>query len=221
MAYILSLPDGWELCAEHLWNCSEEDGRTAVQSAMRELTDLGYLHLETIRDAATGQIKDRCYVAYDDPSENVHFTPPAISQETLKTGNLIDGQSTPIKEIPDIKETLKQIPTPAPDGRLIDIPPVVHAITAEQVYAEYPRKEGRAAALKAIEKSLKSARETTGDAGCILRATQEYAAAVAQWPHSERKFIPHAATWFNRASYADDPKNWVRESSDKGSAGWL
>ncbi len=76
----------------------------------------------------------------------------------------------------------------------------------ERIYAEYPRKIGKKKAIKAIEAALgeKPYRE-------LLEATRSFAAAVAKWPASERlRFCPHPATWFNRGSYADDPKEWQR-----------
>lgn len=40
---LLSYPDGWQVKIEHLVNESEQDGRTAVASALRELEEHGYL----------------------------------------------------------------------------------------------------------------------------------------------------------------------------------
>lgn len=80
-------------------------------------------------------------------------------------------------------------------------------INAEAVYAAYPRKIGKQAALKAITSAQKKA-FITWDA--LLAKTVSYANAVAQWPESEKQYIPHPATWFNRGSYEDDPNEWVR-----------
>jgi hypothetical protein len=70
---------------------------------------------------------------------------------------------------------------------------------------------GKQAALKAIAKVPSKWR----DGGFKMRAyllerTQAYAAAVAKWPAADKQFIPHPATWFNRGSYDDDPKEWQR-----------
>jgi len=81
------------------------------------------------------------------------------------------------------------------------------AITAEDIYAAYPRKVGKQAALKAIEKAHKSQYKTMW---MLLQLTQAYAAAVAQWPAADKQYVPHPATWFNRGSYDDDPKEWQR-----------
>lgn len=77
--------------------------------------------------------------------------------------------------------------------------------TPEDIYKTYPRKAGKIAALKAIERA-------TGRKGAddLLAATKAFAAAVKTWPESDRCFVPHPATWFNRGSYDDDPSEWER-----------
>ena len=84
-------------------------------------------------------------------------------------------------------------------------------IDAEAIYQAYPRKVGKKAALKAIAAAIAQANK--GDpvglgAKCLLERVKAYAAAVATWPARDREFVPHPATWFNRGSYEDDPKEW-------------
>lgn len=81
-------------------------------------------------------------------------------------------------------------------------------VTAEDIYQAYPRKIAKKAAIKAITLALK-----TENAAAILEKTKAYKLATDKWTAEESQFIPHPATWFNRGSYADDPKEW-----DKGSA---
>jgi len=104
-------------------------------------------------------------------------------------------------------------------------------VTAESIYAAYPRKVGKQAAIKAIKKVIRAGKknedwmceqmgaiDTDNDrpmAGptvetVLLERTKAYAAATASWPAADKQFIPHPATWFNRGSYDDDPKEWVR-----------
>lgn len=77
-------------------------------------------------------------------------------------------------------------------------------VTAEDIYAAYPRKVGKQAAIKAIQKWGKLGLPN------LLAKTKAFAACVAQWPEADKKFCPHPATWFNRGSFDDDPKEWVR-----------
>lgn len=78
---------------------------------------------------------------------------------------------------------------------------------ANQIYAAYPRKQGRGAAMKAIHKAMKT---VTGLE--LLEATAAYAKAVATWGVDDKAFVPHPATWFNQERYADDRALWKRVS---------
>lgn len=82
------------------------------------------------------------------------------------------------------------------------------------IYAAYPRKIGKQAALKAIRKALKDK-----SPAWLLDAVQNYAKATAMWPEEDRKYIPHMATWVNRGSYDDDPQEWVRGTVFKSQFG--
>lgn len=87
---------------------------------------------------------------------------------------------------------------------------------AEAIYQAYPRKIAKNSALKAIGKALgKVAAEK------LLSATLAFAAATERWPEDDKRFIPYPATWFNRGSYDDDPKNWTRtyDASNRKSNG--
>jgi hypothetical protein len=88
------------------------------------------------------------------------------------------------------------------------------SVTAEDVYASYPRKVGKQAAIKAIKKAaayLDKDRECGGGAmPWLLHCVQEYAQATARWPAADKQFIPFPATWFNRGSYDDNPAEWSR-----------
>jgi len=81
---------------------------------------------------------------------------------------------------------------------------------AEAIYAAYPRKIGKTQAIKTLTAILKKCKDPRFEAAMILEGTKQYAAAVALWPARDRAYIPHPATWFNRGSYLDDPKEWVK-----------
>jgi len=88
---------------------------------------------------------------------------------------------------------------------------------ALEIYAAYPRKVARDAALKAIQKRL----DQGMDALELLAATRNYAAATARWEVGDRQFIPYPASWFNDGGFADDPREWNRgavEAVKKSSA---
>jgi len=93
-------------------------------------------------------------------------------------------------------------------------------ITAEDIYKTFPRKVGKKAAMKAITRAAKEVHLASDMRdedplwncafGTLMERTQLYASHVATWPAADKQFIPHPATWFNRGSYDDDPKEWVR-----------
>jgi hypothetical protein len=78
------------------------------------------------------------------------------------------------------------------------------------IYDAYPRKVGREAALKAIAKAQQQI-----DASKLLERVQRYAAATSRWSDTDKRFIPHPATWFNQGRYADDPQTWNRNEADQ------
>jgi hypothetical protein len=84
---------------------------------------------------------------------------------------------------------------------------------AERIYAAYPRKVGRKTALRAITAALRGMPSSE-----LLAKVQAYKQATDTWPANERQFIPYPSTWFNRGSYADDPKEWERGQPQEPSA---
>lgn len=92
-------------------------------------------------------------------------------------------------------------------------PEELKAPTVEQIYDAYPRKVGRAAAVLAIKRKISK----TVTTGRLLERTKAFARAVAQWPESERHFCPHPATWFNQGRFDDDPKEWLRGTTQRPS----
>lgn len=83
--------------------------------------------------------------------------------------------------------------------------PVEPSDVAEAIYALYPRKIGREAALRAIGKALEK-----DPSGRIEEKVRDYAAVVARLKPEDRAFVPHPATWFNEGRWLDDPKEWER-----------
>lgn len=90
----------------------------------------------------------------------------------------------------------------------------------EEIYKAYPRKVGKSAAIKAILRGvqhLKARGMPIREAEVYLfRRVQSYARSPAG---NDGEFTPHPATWFNRGSYDDDPAEWQKKSSEKGSNG--
>lgn len=90
-------------------------------------------------------------------------------------------------------------------------------ILAEAIYALYPKKVGKGAAIKAIVKVLNSGEVTELELQAAVRC---YASAVSRWPEQEKTFVPYPATWMNQKRYMDDPAMWNRNDSSASRPGF-
>jgi hypothetical protein len=84
------------------------------------------------------------------------------------------------------------------------------------IYAKYPRKVGKRAALAAIENAIKRAAKEYGvpqrrAAGVIFKRTTAFAKTPKGTHPSE---CPHPSTFFNQDRFDDDPATWQVLNSD-------
>ena len=97
-------------------------------------------------------------------------------------------------------------------------------LMATALYSKYPRKQGKAEGVKAIEKAIIAVakREFDGDeeaaADWLGSKLNEYAQS-AQGSRQEKHLIPHPATWFNQGRYDDDPETWKHAGRGNGFGG--
>lgn len=113
LAYLLSLPDNWEIRVSHLIEQSPA-GRDAVYSMMKELTEFGYMHRVEKRDAS-GRI-----TGYETIVRELSENPQPTQQKPAKVSRA--HAVRPVTEKPDTakpdtanpgtkKELFKEIPT--------------------------------------------------------------------------------------------------------------
>jgi hypothetical protein len=84
------------------------------------------------------------------------------------------------------------------------------------IYGHYPRKVGKSAALKAIERAIGvvSKRGSAGAVGNEEAAAQWLETRIvlyagsAQAQQPDKAKIPHPATWFNEGRFDDDESDW-------------
>jgi hypothetical protein len=95
----------------------------------------------------------------------------------------------------------------------------------EFIYSEYPRKEGRRAAIKQIELAVVRMRRgerpleplSKGDAQKLLfKRVRAYAQSPAG-QNPDKSKIPHPKTWFGQSRYLDDSANWQIVTDNGGS----
>ena len=106
-----------------------------------------------------------------------------------------------------VNHTANQIPTPSSSSSLSTTTPKQKLRTLpqnalERVYAAYPRKVGKGAAIKAIKKTLLRIAPDR-DVGWLEARVLRFA---AQCEFSDAQYVPHPATWFNQERY-DDPED--------------
>lgn len=85
----------------------------------------------------------------------------------------------------------------------------ISAAQISSIYDAYPRHIGKVAAVKAIEKALKTVakQEVSDPVAFLLDRTKQFAKSPAG---NAGKFTPHPSTWFNQGRYDDDPAEWER-----------
>ncbi len=91
-----------------------------------------------------------------------------------------------------------------------ETPVTLGKATALTVYSLYPRKVGRDAAIKAIERAAARLKTEPDPMAYLMERTKLYSTAVSMWPQPDKQYVPHAATWYNQGRYADDSKEWQR-----------
>ena len=186
LAYILSLPDDWSINVTHLETQSPQ-GKEAIYSALKELSELGYMRKEILRNEA-GQIDGHRWIAFNNPSSDPERQKPCAG------GMLGQVEPATTKEISEVKKK----------ERNKEAEKLVQAI---DVYNLYPRKVARADGLRAISKAIDKIGYEE-----LRKHVAEYAAAVATWPQEQRGFAPYPASWINDERWNDDRSEWYRNS---------
>lgn len=83
----------------------------------------------------------------------------------------------------------------------------------EAIYAAYPRKIGKTAAIEKIRIALQSLHKEHGDENFsfLLDRTRKFANSPAG---KRGEFTPHPSTWYNQGRYLDDPNEWHRVDTE-------
>jgi len=83
----------------------------------------------------------------------------------------------------------------------------------EAIYAAYPRKIGKKAAIDKIRIALHNLHEERGDENFafLLDRTRKFANSPAG---KRGEFTPHPTTWYNQGRYLDDPNEWHRVDTE-------
>lgn len=95
--------------------------------------------------------------------------------------------------------------------------PIEWTKLANDLWNIYPRKQDMIPSLSAVIRAI----EREGDFGTFkalaTAAVAKFAEITAKWEQADRRYIPKMSTFFDNASYRDDPSSWER--NDKPSHG--
>lgn len=178
LSQMLSLPENWDYTISGLASINKEN-KTAIQSALHELENGGYL-VRTRTQDESGRF-DYIYDIYEKPrtenlcTENQHTESPCTENKPLLNTN----KTNTYKQI--TKGLNKEIEQ-----------------EFEELWNEYPRKEGKRNALKAYEKARKQGVSKTVIMDGILRYKQHL-----EKNKTEPQFIKQGSTWFNQECWSD------------------
>ncbi len=155
-----------------------------VRSALKALVSAGFVTDTGQRTGFTGQVK-------------VYQFPEPARERLPNSGVFEDPGKTPLK-------TQARPPKKGSNPVTCNLEPKITDIEATEVYAIYPRKVGRPAALKAIKRQIAVYGKVK-----LLEATKQFA---SEWvgANGDMHFCPNPATWFNQERFNDDPSTWKR-----------
>jgi len=167
---------GPKLIRNHIWVTIRKQYEAIKDDAVRSAIRAEYPEFEDI-EQALGKGLGRAYIGLTKPKGEGEG-----EGEGEKGKGVQGGRESP--------------PPPSPPS-----PPLP---TPDEIFAIYPRHEGKADALKAIREALKIINATE-----LRRKVSEYSKAVADgWTQDEKQFIPWCQKWMNRKRWLDDPATW-------------
>ena len=131
--YLWSLPDDWEISLKELERHSEQDGQTAVRTAVTELQHRRYISFRRVQAQGTGKFTDTEWTLTDNPSLDFphvdnpsldfpHVDNPSLdNHSTLKDCRSKDQKKrrTRKEENPSVSTTVETSPQPAVTGTWI------------------------------------------------------------------------------------------------------
>ena len=185
---LLGLPDNWEFTEAGLYSLFEKDGQNSVRTAIKELENLGYLKRQRIRDN-NGKYSEIEWSIYEKP---ILENPNLENQPQLNT---------------NISNTKEYNICPSDDGRdnnstLTKPKEKVTESHFEEVWAVYPRKDGKNTAYKHYCKWLEG-RTFAGKKVKLTERQMWYAANTyrkeCETAATDKQYIKMGSTFFNES----------------------
>ena len=211
LSVILSLPDDWRISIEGMTQFSA-DGKDAIRSAIRELTDAGYItRAQTHSEAGTFSGYD--YIVHESPVASPSSGFPTMEKPTTEN---------PTTENPTLRNTDRlstNIPPIVPhegDGeppkrkrRATKSAPDYRPDTFARFWAAYPRGEDKQGAIAAWDelKPDDATLQVMSRALVRQKASEEWQRGIG---------IPYAVRWLRRRRWEDEIKAPAPPPEERG-----
>lgn len=201
---LLGLPDNWEFTEAGLFQLFNGDGKTSVRTALKELEDMQYLKRKQLRDEKGQYINTEWIVSEKPILEN------PISE------NQISEKQTQLNT--NISNTKEYNICPSDDGRdnnstLTKPKEKVTERHFEEVWAVYPRKDGKNTAYKHYCKWLEG-RTFAGKKVKLTERQMWYAANTyrkeCEAAATDKQYIKMGSTFFNESVVEYVQKNEIK-----------
>ncbi len=206
LSVILSLPDDWRISIEGMTQFSA-DGKDAIRSAIRELTDAGYItRAQTHSEAGTFSGYD--YIVHESPVASPSSGFPTMEKPTTENPTT----ENPTTENPTLRNTDRlstNIPPIVPhegDGeppkrkrRATKSAPDYRPDTFARFWAAYPRGEDKQGAIAAWDELKPDDATLQAMSRALVRqkASEEWQRGIG---------IPYAVRWLRRRRWEDEIK---------------
>lgn len=180
LAMVLSNVGEWEATASWINEQSEQDGPTAIQSGLNELTRLGYRVVTHERDV-DGRVRTLTEWFHNPQKTRPTENPATGKPGQRKTGGAIEDY--PLEHY--LENTIVQKPVRSKGDPLFD-----------RFWEAFPRKEGKGHAKRAWMKATKAT-----DPERIVTGAERY----RDDPNREKKYTRLPSTWLNGECWDDEP----------------
>ncbi len=211
LALMMTYSDDWQFHRDYLMEITGF-GRDRFQKAMRELSAAGYVELVPIRDDG-GHMAGTTWIIRDDPTESLKTRSSAESLKNRQPVKPTAGETVPLRRPTGKKTNREEDQASLAFGALPHANDAGTAPTSAEkaddafnrFWAVYPKKAGKADALKAWPKAVAKA-----DVETIILAAKRY----AETGDVARGFAKNAQGWLNGERWNDED---LRQSgSDTG-----
>ena len=192
LSKMLSLPENWDYTIRGL-TCICREGRDAIQGAIVELEEAGYIQRQQRHDE-NGKFAGNEYVIHEAPLTDYPLTdypltgnPPQLNTKSI---NYLNNTPPIVPPKGKRRERKRKEPKTAPDW----LPERFDAF-----WSSYPRGEGKQKAIEAWDKLQPDENLLRNMALGLMRQLQS-----SDWNRGVG--IPYASTWLNQRRWEDDVK---------------